>query len=227
MKSITGICISLLLLLTGIIPSGIAEMENKGELHQYLEIPFESATPDAVSQILQKETGEGNPDQYGFYQITDFGYMWDLHVDFDEDQKSVNRVYLVRPESGWGESSEFEEKVQKDILQFIDMEAQLTVLYGEPDDRFFYTNVSKYNANYLTRFMFPSGKWDAVQMMDVCKGDRYLVASSVWGNVELRVWVDWVNKKKFGYLTKLNLFFFDEAVFQSPKTIVEYPPELK
>lgn len=226
-KSIIGICMTLVLSLSFVTTFGIAQTENMPELHQYLDISFDNATPDEISKILQQKTGESNPDESGSFQITDFGYSWDLHVDFNEDYRSANRIYLVRPGSGWGEGFEFEEKAQKDIAQFIDMEAQLTALYGEPDYRFFYTDVSKYNASYLTRFMFPSGTWDAAQMMEVCKGDKYLVASSIWGNVELRVWVDWINKKKFGYLTKLSMFFYDDVVFQTPTTIVEYPPELK
>lgn len=69
MNPISKACLVLILFSTCIPTPSIAQTENATELHQYLEIPFESTTPDAVSQILQKETGEGNPTNMDFIKL--------------------------------------------------------------------------------------------------------------------------------------------------------------
>ncbi len=226
-KAAMSIVTAFAFLLSCITPPGLAQTENAVILHQYSGIPFDSVTPDGVPRILREKGNNRLADEYGEYPITDFGYPLYMDVNYNENYVGAYRIVLSKEGDVWGLNPEFEGMVRRDVLQFVDMEAQLSRQYGEPDCRFFYTDVSKYDVSYLTRFMFPSGTWDATKMMGVCKSDRYLMASSVWGNVELRLWVDWVNKKKSGYLTKLNLFYYDEAVFQTPKTIVEYPPEHK
>ncbi len=194
------------------------------ELHLYLGIPFDAVTPAAVGQALLDSFGEVTPGEYGDYLVDDFGYAFRMTVSFHDDLKSAYRIFLGSAENGWGTDDEFPALIRRDILQFLDMEAQLTARWGGPDIRYFYTDTTRYGLNGFTRFMFPGGVWDAEQMMRVCEEDRYLVAFSQWGNATLRLWADWKNEKKFGYLTKLDLYFDNELPDTQPPDIVAYPP---
>lgn len=221
---IAMVCLMIALALTSFSTTGIAQEKNESEIHHYLDISFETTTPDEIPKILQEKTGSILTDEYGMYKITDFGYEFDMQVDFNENDVGVNRITLHRAGSGWRTETEFGGLVEHDILQFIDMEAQITTQYGEPDYRFFYTDGAKYNQSGFSKFMFVDGKWNAAQMMKVCENDKYLVAYSTWGNAVLRVWVDWKNKGEYGYLSQLDLHF-DNEVFSTQKSIAEYPPE--
>lgn len=197
--------------------------ENGGVLYQYLDIPFDTATPELVDQIVLEKTGSLEKNEYGNYLISDFGYDFGMQVDFNEDYKSANRVFLGIIEDCWGRGDEFKALVERDIQEFIDIETQLIERYGEPDYQYFYTDGQVYDLPGLTKFMFTDGEWDTDQMMEICEKDKLLVAFSVWGNAELRLWVNWIRECKPGYLVKLDLYFEDQIYTSSP-SIVEYPP---
>lgn len=185
----------------------------------YRNIPFDLTASDEVEQILVEEFGQVTKGEYGMYSVEDFGYSFDMQVDF-RGRNGVDRLVLHRSGNGYAEGDAFHLLVQQDIDQFIDMENQLIQHYGQPDFRFFYTRME--NTNIWTRFMFSDSDWNAKRLMEVYESHKYLVAYSVWNNVTLRVWPNGLDKRARGYLSKLSLQFTDKSEWKETPVITEY-----
>ena len=119
--------------------------------------------------------------------------------------KDVYRTLLSSAQVSCVIAEEFDGRVQSDLLQFIDVEDQLTAMYGKPDCRFFLTNNEQ---NKTTRYMFQSGTWDMEQMLHIYEKELVVAHYSIWGNVVLRTWIDAKNEKVEGkYLTRIMLYY--------------------
>jgi hypothetical protein len=213
-----------LLIITCFSFSAYAQTENGGAIHQYLDIPFDNITTEGVDQIVLGKTGAIEKNEFGYYLISDYGYDFKMQVDFNEELFSINRIFLSTIENGWGKDDEFRTLIERDVLQFMDMETQLIGQYGEPDWRGFMTVAENYSLKGSTIFMFSDSTWNTDQMMQVCNKDKYFIAYSTWGNVTLRLWVNWLEEYKRGYLTKLDLYFLRNLPQVTFPSIVEYPP---
>lgn len=189
--------------------------------YRYHNIPFDATTADEVEQILVEEFGRATKNDYGMYLIEDYGYNFDMDVDF-RGRKGVERFVLHRSGNGYAEGDAFRLLVQQDIEQFMDMENQLIQQYGQPDFRFFYTR--KENTNIWTRFMFPDSDWNEKRLMEVYKSNQYIDAHSVWNNVTLEVWSNGLDKRNRGYLSKLSLQFTDQSEWKETPVMTEYQP---
>ena len=219
------LCLIWTLLVSSLPLATAAQAEVENRIHLYGGISFDSTTAEEVENALQKTVGIISiDDELSMYRISDFGYNFDVHVDFLEKGAGIDRIALYKVGNYWGRDDQFRVLAEQDILQFLDMETQMIQRYGEPDFRFFYTDEEKYKQKIFSRFMFPTDTWDAVRMMEVCDNDKYLVAHTIWGNITLRVWVNWIDERTQGYLTKLDLSFKESNPWQSIPDIVMYPP---
>ena len=212
-----------LCLISALLLSFAAQAENAGGLREYMGIAFDTATPDTVAQIILQQNGEAEPGESDQYRITDFGYEWNMTVDYNPKGNGASRVFLARSGSGYAFDPAFEALFKKDILQFLDVEQQLIKSYGEPDARYFQSDSYKYDQKSMTNFMLASGQWSQEALEDILQCDKNLIASSEWNNVCLRLWVNWTDVRANGYLTKLDLYFLDSPLHAKPLTIIEYP----
>lgn len=192
-------------------------------LYLYHNIPFALTSSSELEQILTKEFGETNKNEYGMYIINDFGYSFDMQVDYNHQSSGISRIVLHRTGNGYGESDSFHLLVQQDIEQFIDMEKLLTQNYGRPSFRFFYTYMGT-DATLLTKYMFSDDDWNSKRLMEVYESNQYIVAYSVWNNVFLRVTSNGVDKRPRGYFTKLDLQFNCQSEWREIPIIIEYNP---
>jgi hypothetical protein len=229
-KKYLSLYLSAVLFIVSLFSTGYSLAENKGELHLYLGIPMGGATPKIVSQILldEKEVSfetskvvwSGNA-----YGIKDFGYEWNLQLDFEEDYTDVNRILLSSAQSARMDPEVFRERMQSDLRQFIDVEGQLTTLYGEPDSRFFYATNEQNGKS--EKVMFQSGMWEIGQMMSICEKDLWFQSFSIWGNVVLQTWVDWKKPNATGeYLSRVMLYYYPDMQTTSAmiaSSITPYP----
>ena len=170
-------------------------------------------------KTLIEAFGQVTKDDHGMYLIEDFGYGFNMQVDF-RGQSGVERLVLHRAGNGYGEGDAFRQLVQQDMDQFMDMENQLIQQYGEPDFRFFYTREE--NANMWTRFMFSDSVWNRKRLMEVYESNQYVIAHSIWNNVTLRVWSNGLDKRNRGYLSKLDVQFAFQSEWTETPTITEY-----
>ena len=218
------ILVSLLLSVLMLIPIAcLAE----GTTHYFLDIPAQELTPSIVEQALQDKYGEVIAGEYKDYLIEDLGYTFSMWVNYnDEAQVGAERIFMSKNESGWGLADEFEAIIIRDIEQFIVMEQELIAQYGEPTHRYFFIDTTKYNLSGFTPFMFPQSQWNAEQMLAVCKSEKLFVAFTHWDNVTIRLWVDWKNEKKFGFLSQLDWYYvYKDVTNGMQNAIVNYPPE--
>lgn len=185
----------------------------------YRDISFDVTTADEIEKPLIEAFGQVTKDDHGMYLIEDFGYNFNMQVDF-RGQSGVERLVLHRAGNGYGEGDAFRQLVQQDMDQFMDMENQLIHQYGEPDFRFFYTREE--NANMWTRFMFSDSVWNRERLMEVYESNQYVVAHSIWNNVTLRVWSNGLDKRNRGYLSKLDVQFAFQSEWTQTPAITEY-----
>lgn len=220
-KCICGISLVVLLVLGSLGCIGYASAEPASTPHQYLSIPFAEATPEMVTKILLDQKGiafETSSKTWSgkAHELDDFGYLFDLQFDFNEDYMGTNRILLSSAQPARVPSNEFQDRLQSDLLQFLDMEAQLTALYGEPDWRFFHTN-SANDDKKDTRYMFQAGVWELATMMEVCEKNLFFQSFSIWDNVVLQTWVDWAKSNTSGeYLSRVMLTYYPDLSFTAP-----------
>ncbi len=229
-KKYLSLYLSAVLFIVSLFSTGYSLAENKGELHLYLGIPMDGATPKIVSQILldEKEVSfEASKVVWSgsAYGIKDFGYEWNLQLDFEEDYTDVNRILLSSAQSARVDPEVFRERIQSDLHQFIDVERQLTTLYGEPDSRFFYA--LNQQSGKSERVMFQSGMWESSQMISICEKDLWFQSFSIWDNVVLQTWVDWKKPNVDGkYLSRIMLYYYPNMQVTSAITgssVATYP----
>lgn len=229
LKKCLSVCLSVtLLVITLYAGSGLAE--SAGEPHLYQQIPMQGTTPDEVSQLLLEKTSAAftlsDASWSGYaYGIEDFGYPWNLQLDFNENYSGVERILLSSAQSARVAPDEFSERLSSDLQQFIDVETQLTALYGEPDARYFFITGQQDGKTH--KYMFQSGTWELNQMLNVCDESPWFWAYSLWNNVMLKAWVDWESPNVNGnYLSRVMLYYYPaidstEGMLAAP--IEQYP----
>ena len=152
------------LLLSSLFFVGYGLAENDGSLHLYREIPFETPTQEAVLEALLEKADASfrvsNEIIDGRLEIFDFGYPWTLQTDF-LGKKGIDRMLLSSAQTARVEPEDWPARLRSDLLEFMDVEGQLTALYGEPDERFFFMNDGK------EKYMFADGTWEIEPMLSV------------------------------------------------------------
>ena len=209
------------LLLNGLFGVGCALAESEGSLHLYREIPFETPTQEAVLEVLLKKTDASfrvsNEIIDGRLEIFDFGYPWTLQTDF-LGKKGIDRMLLSSAQTALVEPEDWPARLRSDLLEFMDVEGQLTALYGEPDERFFFMNDGK------EKYMFADGTWEIEPMLSVYQEYRVFHSFSLWGNVVLQTWVDSLNARYADKpLSRVMLYFYPERM-PSAAPILPYQP---
>ena len=209
------------LLLSSLFFVGYGLAENDGSLHLYREIPFETPTQEAVLEALLEKADASfrvsNEIIDGRLEIFDFGYPWTLQTDF-LGKKGIDRMLLSSAQTARVEPEDWPERLRSDLLEFMDVEGQLTALYGEPDERFFFMNDGK------EKYMFADGTWEIEPMLSVCQEYRVFRSFSLWGNVVLQTWVDSLNARYADKpLSRVMLYFYPERM-PSAALILPYQP---
>lgn len=208
-RSLAVILVSILLLGSISLP---AYAESTSPLHLYLNIPFEDATIEQVTNILAKEKNalfEMNPNGVltGYAcNIEEYGYLFDLSIDFSVPGEAqtgysfetgeaftilppaIERIRLRCLQPARISLEEAQERIPADIRQYLDMVEQMTGQYGEPNVQYFKS--SRMDGKKYIKYMFEDGKWDAGLMQQVIDADHRLIAYTVWGNVVLELDVD-------------------------------------
>ncbi len=219
------LCLTAILLIACLPIAGCAATQDEQGRCLYLDIPYNTITPDGTDQILLDTYGEIRYTEYGHYLIADFGYDFFFAVNYNESLVGAGRIILSKPDEERATGDAFITMYEKDVLQFVDMEAQLIERYGEPNFRFFFTRAGNYSMDGMTRFMFPSGVWNTVKMLDVLTKDEYLEAYSCWSNITLRLWINPRTDDPRGNYSRLTLAFYDKFYpKESPAEIIDYPP---
>ena len=207
-RAFAAILVSILLLSCAIFPAH-AETDS---LHLYLNIPFDTATIEQVTDILAKEKNaffEMNPNGVltGYAcNIEEYGYLFDLSIDFSVPGEAqtgyffetgeaftiippaIQRIRLRSLQPARITLQEAQERIPADIQQYLNMVEQLTGQYGQPDVQYFKS--SRMNGKKYIKYMFEDGKWDSALMQQVIDTDHRLIAYTVWGNVVLELDVD-------------------------------------
>ncbi len=209
------------LLLSSLFFVGYGLAENDGSLHLYREIPFETPTQEAVLEALLEKADASfrvsNEIIDGRLEIFDFGYPWTLQTDF-LGKKGIDRMLLSSAQTARVEPEDWPARLRSDLLEFMDVEGQLTALYGEPDERFFFMNDGK------EKYMFADGTWEIEPMLSVCQEYRVFRSFSLWGNVVLQTWVDSLNARYADKpLSRVMLYFYPERM-PSAALILPYQP---
>ncbi len=200
---------------------GYGLAENDGSLHLYREIPFETPTQEAVLEALLEKADASfrvsNEIIDGKLEIFDFGYPWTLQTDF-LGKKGIDRMLLSSAQTARVEPEDWPARLRSDLLEFMDVEGQLTALYGEPDERFFFMNDGK------EKYMFADGTWEIEPMLSVCQEYRVFRSFSLWGNVVLQTWVDSLNARYADKpLSRVMLYFYPGRM-PSAAPILPYQP---
>jgi len=194
--------------------TGYGPADSADAVHLYRNIPMQGTTPVEVSDILMESAGVGfvlsDASWSGYaYGMKDFGYTWNLQLDFNENYRGVERILLSSAQSARVTPEAFADRLSSDLLQFIDVENQLTALYGEPDARYFFI-VSRQDGK-THKYMFQNNLWELEAMMNVCQDSPWFWAYSIWNNAMLKAWVDCETPNVNGdYLSRIMLFYYPE-----------------
>lgn len=219
------LCLTAALLIACIPLAAHAATQDEQGRFLYLDISYDTITPDGVEQILQDTFGEIQYSQYEKYLINDFGYDFAFTVNFNENLVGAGRVILVREGDTFATGDALITLFQQDVLQFIDMDAQLVERYGEPNFRYFGTYAQNYGLDNHTRFMFENGVWDAEMMEEIGTENKLLAAYSCWDNITMTLCFYWNEEKTRGCYSRLTLEFFDTLYAkESPVEIISFPP---
>lgn len=220
MKRFIALFAALLLLTTAL---SCAETTN--DLHLYLDIPFSTFPVEELAQLLfeQKQAvliqNSSTAEAKG---LQDFGSTFHFTAYYRSDDR-VNRITLRPEDADFADEDQFNTLVEQDIQQFVELDQQLTALYGEPDIRFFWAGKDRYPMTMSEAFMPANNKWSFEELMHVFENDRVFRARSVWNNVILELWPDGIRKHPRGYLTKLTLSYENQIVDGPVKTLFPYP----
>lgn len=202
---------TLLMAVSLCLPSLAAGIEKP---HDYLDIPYDTATPEIITTILAEKKNAAfqlHPDGVlsGKAEgVNEFGYEFTFTHDFNEHFLGTYRISLTSAQPSSFSQEEYAARIPADLAQYVDMETQLTDLYGEPDRRYFITSLM--NGKKYIRFMFPDGRWSPETMQAVCDAHQLLKAYTIWDNVVLEIKMD---------LTQP----YTEGIFYSYITLYYYP----
>lgn len=116
------------------------QAEESHEIHRFLDIPFDTSTPETVRQVLLEKEGVQisiEAFETWIYGINEFGYPLCALFNFGSRGIGITRILLNSAQPARVEPDQFPLRFRSDMRQFIDMDAQLTALYGQPDIRYF------------------------------------------------------------------------------------------
>lgn len=191
------------------MPVVCASAETVAAPFLYCDIPFENV---AQSQIAENGT------------VIDFyGYSMELLVDFIPNRSAISRILLSDAAEPFADEAGFRQMTFQDVEMFIDLDEELTKLYGEPDYRFFICG-EKGRLQRNERFMFEDGQWSAEGLMNVFhQEERTFRAWTVWNNVQLELWVRGFRRTESGFSNLLTVSYFPNAQ-EYDITLVDYLP---
>ena len=208
MTTVFCMLLSVLILLT----AGSACAQNDDELYRYLDIPFEEATPELVAQTLLEQRGVSfekadNVLSGDAADVQEFGYRFRLQYDFRGNYTDTHRILLSSAQPVRVPQAEYAARIRSDLEQFLDMEGQLSALYGEPDCRWFCLERAS-TVHKGGRYMFANGLWELEALLDACGTDSYFKAYSVWHNVVLLLWADGQTDRGDGKWTSRVMLYY-------------------
>jgi len=190
----------------------IAQAEAEQPPYTYLNLDYATATADDAAAVLLAEKGitfERSPKVLSGTAegLKEFGYDFRIQIDFKGNYTTINRILLSSAQPVRIPPDEFAARIQSGFEQFLDMENQLSVLYGEPDRRFFYRE-RKSVGDKGGRYMFESGIWELDALLKTCGTDTYFRAYSIWDNVVLMAWVDGQKMIRDTYMSRVMLTYY-------------------
>jgi hypothetical protein len=209
--------------------AGFTEATNEPVVHQFLDLSFDTATPDDAEQAMLAKYDVGWDPAYEHYRldgVMEFDHEFSMGMEFNLNQVGITRIFMSPAHTNaWsGETEVFKGMLRRDIADFILLDSLITEQYGQPDLRFFRTDGAKYGVKGIVKAMFSDGLWDAEQMMEICRADNGTMAFAVWGNVVLEYWAIWRDpglKKSQSYIT---LYYYDTVNDLGASDVVDYPP---
>ena len=211
---------------------GLYEAVAENDMHYFLDIPFEGTTVENISELLSEKDCQGfvkNPKVWSG-TVESFEYLgYDSYIQFDfHGKENMSRVSVSPNTEVWGKDEAYRNLVQKNIQNFIDLDNQLTEMYGEPAVRWFTSGNDKYDfPDAKTAFYPPNGVWDEEHMMFVFENDAWCFrAYSQWGNVRMELWSNAGRVFPKGFSCTLHIRFFEEADTIGIK-LIDYPAEMK
>lgn len=202
-QRLVALCI-LTFLLIHPFGAGYIQAEESNTLHQYLDIPFDTSTPETIRQVLLEQKGlDVSLEQLETWVdgLNDFGFPLCAQFQLKGRGPGIHRILLTSAQPARVEPDQFPLRFRSDLQQFVDMDCAITAWYGQPDLRYFEGSGS-------TRYIFQDGKWDLPQMIALCEDQRSFYAYALWNNVVLQVWID--GKKpnvKGDYLSRILLYY--------------------
>jgi len=216
--------LTILLCLFLLFPCSISHATER-EPYLYLDIPFAELSFEELADLLLTkkqvilEQPYSTADASG---LADFGHTFQFSAFYDS-AGVIERIVLTPEGEAFAAGEAFSQLVNQQILQFVDLDQQLTDLYGEPDIRFFWAGEGKYQMTLHEAFMPANNEWSAEQLMKVFDNDRILRARSVWNNVILEFWPNGIKETPRGYLTKLTFTYENQTIDGPVQTLFPYP----
>lgn len=206
------VIVAVMLLMSNMIVACAASAEELHSPYTYLNLDYATATADDAAAVLLSEKGvtfERSPKVLSGTAegIEEFGYNFHIQVDFKGNYTTINRILLSSAQPVRIPPDEFAARIQSDFEQFLDMEKQLTELYGEPDRRFLYKE-RKSVGDKGSRSMFANGIWELDALLNACGTDSYFKAYSIWDNVVLMAWVDGQKMIRDTYMSRVMLTYY-------------------
>lgn len=198
--------------------------ETAREPYRFMDISYEDMTVAEAQALLESHAVH---QEHGW--VMDFyGYPMYVNADNGDEQGLViQRIRLNDAGEAWSDEEHYRDYTARDVEIFMNLDKQLTELYGEPDRRYFGAGNGKYQLNKGEWFMFPDGQWSEERLMAVFDRDDHIFrAFSVWNNVILELWTrgDW--ETQFGYCNILNVnYYAEEQKSLRDLIIIDYPYE--
>ena len=194
----------------------------------FLDIPFKGATVESINDLLVSKGCYGfvkNPKVWSG-DVESFQYLgYDCSIQFDfHGKEDMSRVSIALNTEIWAQKDEFPALVEMYIQNFIDLDAKLSEMHGEPDVRWFKSGDGKYRFHdSRTAFGPMDGVWDEESMMQVFHNDDWCFrAYSVWGNVVMELGSNAGREYPNGFHCMLNVRYHEKTGDGKPK-LIEYP----
>lgn len=208
-----GFALMLALLLSiSTCAAGLAEGE---ALHLFLDIPFDVSISE-FAQRVEEATGvqNGSIDSVGSYAVPELPYLgYPMRLYADQHHPGIARVLLecIHSDRPTTEAA-FWEAARPELEQFMDMEAQLTALWGEPDKRWFTIGP------VTPQYMLADGEWALEPLMRIGQeNEGSLAVYSTWNNVSLSVMLSrlGLTNRRYPVVQRIQLAYHDKPLSHS------------
>ena len=227
-KTIFAVLLVLCMSIAGLTVASADEMK----MHYFLDIPFEGTTVENINDLLLEKECPGfvkNPKVWSG-TVESFQFLgYDCYVQFDfHGREDMSRVSISPNAEVWGKGEEYRTLVQGYVQNFIDLDAKLTEMFGEPDARYFRSGNGKYEfPNSSSVFGPKDGVWEEAEMMNVFDSDDWCFrAYSQWGNVVMELWSNAGREYPKGFTCMLHVRYH-EKTGENKLKFIEYPGKLK